>query len=293
MTLPSDVEVGGIPDVLSVFGLGAPIEIVPIREGLSNHNYAVRTDQDEYVVKFLVAQTDATVENDVAIQRQLRNAGIGTPLYLPNVEGKHLYRGSNNIRAVISKKIDGVTPRRVTARLAADIGRHLAIFHTQVRALPHTNNAGLLNPAAAVVDSDAVRAVAAQSLPRGIIHGDLHSGNVLVDARRPDSVVAIMDFEEAGENLFLLDLAVTVMATFTEDAWEPRFEPDLMRAAIQGYESVRVLTDDEYIWLPHAIGYASEAWINWFMASGHQRYARIRRRLYDEFRIWWNQETDE
>jgi hypothetical protein len=47
---------------------------------------------------------------------------------------------------------------------------------------------------------------------------------------------------------------------------------------------VRVLTNDEHIWLPAAVGYAREALINWFIANGFDQYAGFHQRLYDGFR---------
>ena len=127
-----------------------------------------------------------------------------------------------------------------------------------------------------------------QPLPRGIIHGDLHAGNVLVDRSNRARVIAILDFEEAGENLYLIDLALTLMAEGAP--WDAdSMDPDLLRAVKQGYESIRPLTEAEKSWLPVAIRYASEAWINWFEANGYERYARQHRRRYD--RIRWMLES--
>lgn len=278
----SEIEASSIPEVLSIFGLGTPRGITPINHGLANHNFAVSTQQGEYVVKFLVSQAPKTIENDLAVQQQLRQAGVGAPLYLPNRDGDYLYRGPDDVSAVVARKIEGVTPHHMSVELATDIGRHLALFHVSVTALPKANNAGLMNPAVAAVDSDGARRLLEQPLPRGIIHGDMHGGNVLADPRRPDRVVAILDFEEAGENLYLIDLAVTLMGVAAPPGSDV-IEPELMRAARQGYESVRRLTDEERLWLPRAIGYASEAWIKWFRANGFERYARQHEQRYDSF----------
>ena len=270
-----------IPDVLSFFGLGPAAHVAAAGFGISNHNYMVDTEQGEYVVKFLVNQAPEAIENDVAIQRQLGGAGIRAPGYLQDAEGRFLYR-HDVMTAVLSRKLDGMPPRHMSPALAADIGQHLALFHTSVQSLPYSNASGPMNPSVAVVDSEPARRLPDQPLPRGIIHGDLHSGNVLVDPHDPDRVVAMLDFEEAGENLYLLDLAVTLM-----DVGFPRgsdrIDPYQVRAGKRGYETVRPLTEQEEVWLPRAIRYASEAWINWFLANGYERYARQHQRRYDSF----------
>lgn len=95
-------------------------------------------------------------------------------------------------------------------------------------------------------------------------------------------MIAILDFEEAGENLYLIDLAVTLMSVSSSTSREA-IEPELMCAAKQGFETVRRLTDEEVFWLPRAIKYASEACIKWFMANGFDEYARQHQRRYGSF----------
>ncbi len=99
---------------------------------------------------------------------------------------------------MISEKIDGVTPRQ----MISGIGRHLALFHTSVVACPNPNEVGsLMNPGVSGVNTEWARALLDQPLRRGIIHVELHIGNVLVDPRHQDRVIALLDFEEAGESV--------------------------------------------------------------------------------------------
>lgn len=279
----SEIEADSIPVVLSFFGVGICLGIAPITNGIANHNFVVSTDQGDFVVKFLVTQTPETIENDVAIQQQLSQAGVGTAHYRRSRDGEYLYRGHHNLNAVISEKIDGVPPRQMSVDLVSDIGRHLALFHVSVTACPNPHQAGsLMKPGVSGVNTAWAQRLLDQPLPKGIIHGDLHSGNVLVDPRQRDRVIALLDFEEAGENLYLIDLAVTLMSVSSSTDREA-IEPELMRAAKQGYETVRGLTDEEVFWLPQAIRYASEACINWFMANGFDEYAEQHRQRYDSF----------
>ncbi len=76
------------------------------------------------------------------------------------------------------------------------------------------------------------------ALPRGLIHGDLFRDNVLWQG---DRIVALLDFESASLGSYAFDLAVTLLAWCFGDG----FEPGLMRAMVEGYESVRALEDVE------------------------------------------------
>ena len=266
-----------------MFGVGTPLEIAQIDNGLSNHNYVVRTDQGEFVVKFLVTQLPENIENDVAIQRQLLQADLRTLQYLSRPDGGFVYHGHDGTNAVISAKLDGVTPRHVSVELVANIGRHLALFHRSVVACPNPNVRGLMNHDVSGVRATWAHQLLRQPLPKGVIHGDLHTGNVLIDPLNPACVTAILDFEEAGENLYLIDLAATLVGvSSTFDGVS--IDPELLRAARRGYETVRTLTDEESTWLPQAFRYANEAWINWFTRYGFGDYARQHRRRFDSFR---------
>jgi Ser/Thr protein kinase RdoA (MazF antagonist) len=103
---------------------------------------------------------------------------------------------------------------------------------------------------------------------------------VIVDPANPSRVLAILDFEEAGHNILLLDLALTLMSVVFPSGVD-RMDPELMRAGRRGYESIRRLTDDEVAWLPHSLSYAGEAWIDWFQRQGYDRYARQHHRRYE------------
>jgi homoserine kinase type II len=81
-------------------------------------------------------------------------------------------------------------------------------------------------------------------VPQGIVHGDLFRDNVLfkcAEGEGHDEIVALLDFESASDGRFVYDLAVTVLAWCMGDA----FEPELARAIVEGYESVRALEDRE------------------------------------------------
>ena len=75
---------------------------------------------------------------------------------------------------------------------------------------------------------------AGRGLPAGLVHGDLFRDNVLWEG---DQVAALLDFESAFRGPLAYDLAVLLLAWCYADA----FEPDLARALVRGYESVRPL----------------------------------------------------
>ena len=264
---PDSQIVAKIPDVLAYFALGTSLDILPIKDGISNRNFFANTEHGDYIVKFLVNQPIATLENDLAIQKQLKRVGIHAPEYLQSADGSYVYK-EGDIKAVISRKIDGVPPRKASPPLAYTLGQTLATFHFAVTNLPNPQHTGLLHPSVSGVQSE----IFAQSFPRGIIHGDFHLGNALVSPHNPDQLIAILDFEEAHDNQYLADLAVMLMAVCASLDGEA-LDLRLTQAAISGYQSVRALTDQEKLVLPAAVQYAAHTWIKWFLAHGYTRYA--------------------
>lgn len=83
-----------------------------------------------------------------------------------------------------------------------------------------------------------LRAERSDDLPQGLIHGDLFRDNVLVNG---DQVVGLLDFESASRGTFVFDLMVTLLAW----CFGEKLEPELVRAMVLGYISVRPLEPKE------------------------------------------------
>jgi len=98
-----------------------------------------------------------------------------------------------------------------------------------------------------------------ESLPQGILHGDVFPDNVIGDG----AVAAILDLEEASIGPCAFDL----MMAFVGFGWNED-EPliDRWDALLEGYESIRPLTQDEKLALPALHRYATlsiAAWRYW------------------------------
>src|SRR6185295_5470818 len=96
----------------------------------------------------------------------------------------------------------------------------------------------------------ALRAERDPTLPLGLIHGDLFIDNVLFhaapgaapDPAQASTLTALLDFELASWGRLAYDLAVTLLAfAFGRDD----FRPELVRAMLAGYASVRSPSDAE------------------------------------------------
>ena len=218
-------EVPSIDAVLAYFGLGTAKSVTQTQLGMANRSFRVITTTGaQYVVKILVHQSERLLINELAIQQQLHAHGIVAPRYIQSPTGEYVYRHASvtDFVAVASATIKGVHPNLVSRQLAHNMGNMLANYHAAVRSLPVAHT-GWLNrttaslPAAESEHSagkEAALALIAQGepmfashMPSGIIHGDFHTGNLLVRSQSDARIVAMLDFEEAEENLLLVDVA--------------------------------------------------------------------------------------
>ena len=93
------------------------------------------------------------------------------------------------------------------ARLAADLGpRPSGMFRFFVE------------------EFEQLRDQIAVPLPGGLIHGDVFPDNTLF--RAGGELVALLDFQDAGEDALLFDLAMTIHGfCFPEETWSPKSQP--------------------------------------------------------------------
>jgi len=108
-------------------------------------------------------------------------------------------------------------------------------------------------------ESESLRNQIPEGLPQGVLHGDVFPDNVIGDG----SVAAILDLEEA----FVGPCAFDLMMAFVGFGWNED-EPltDRWNALLEGYESIRPLTQNERGALPALHRYATlsiAAWRYW------------------------------
>jgi homoserine kinase type II len=240
----------------------APVQgLKPIPAGTVNSSYAVElAGQGPRFLRIYEEQDRGGALGEAQLLAHLADRGVKTPPPLRRRDGE-LVGVLHGKPAVLFPWCEGTTRclRGVTAGDAKCVGRALARVHRAGEGA--TLRAGRFRPEdlfvrleriAACTDptlaaeAEVLRvklhdAVAArdESLPRGLVHGDLFRDNVLWD--ETGNVQALLDFESASEGPFAFDLMVTVHAWCFRDG----FEPDLARGIVEGYEEERPLGERE------------------------------------------------
>ncbi len=243
------------------YALGELVRFDGIPAGSVNSNFALVTDKGRYFLRIYEEQGDAGARAEGELLAKLAAAGVATPA--PIARGD----GSGTI-GVVAGKPSAVFPwkdgthrcqasvsrddcRRVGAALAAvhragegtvrDAGRfRYEDLVERIARIASATDAALAAEAPilrAKLDVHTARRDA--GLPRGVIHGDLFRDNVLFAA--DGSIAALLDFESASDGVLAYDLMVTVLAWCFGDA----LDMPLVRAMVEGYESVRPLSDAE------------------------------------------------
>ncbi len=255
------------------FALGQIEDSRGTQFGIGNENYHVRTDKGNFVVRRLWEQTVEGLKNEMAIQSQLREAGIRTSQLLESPEGSYVYLFKDQI-VTVSKKIEGVHPERVDNTLAQKMGELLATFHQSVTKLPVSSKQWLNKDYAkaklAELQEGELKTLIGQritdnsdifdlDLPKGVIHGDLYVGNLLIT---PEGELVVFDFETSEKNILLIDIARSILDMDSEEAF------------LKGYQQIRSLTVEELQNLKKAKLYVSGAMAAWLVDRGQEEGAR-------------------
>ncbi|WP_155733806.1 phosphotransferase, partial [Moraxella catarrhalis] len=128
-----------------------------------------------------------------------------------------------------------------------------------------------------------------QDLPKGLCHLDMFADNTLWDfTGDTPKLTGLLDFTEVSVEHYLMDIAITINDFCTtwgnaNDGESVNFNTDKMTAFIDGYESVRPLTDNEKTALPVMLAYS--ATIFWLLRLNVIHYNREQGRTGDDIMV--------
>ncbi|MEM7448407.1 MAG: homoserine kinase [Myxococcota bacterium] len=254
----SEAEATGL---LRVHGLDPLDKIETISAGSVNSNFFLHLPNGKKVFARIYEEQEADgVAYEWTLLDHLLSRGIPVPRRVPGsspgqcrVSGKptalfEIVGGEESCQASVSQErafavgqaIASVhlaaadfTPRKESRFRTQDIERRLR--------LPEVRSTPTLAPAIAAIRRalETVRQTPTESLPRGVIHGDLFRDNVRWEGSQ---IVAIIDWESASDGDLIFDLVVTLLAWCFGD----EMDWGLGRALFDGYRSTRELEAAEW-----------------------------------------------
>lgn len=266
MAVYTDVAEGELEAFLRDYPAGDLLSYKGIAEGSENSNYLLHTTSGSYILTLYEKRVDvADLPFFLGLMEHLSGKGISCPLPVKRHDGTFLSRLAGR-PAVIITFLEGVWPRRPTARHCREVGRALAGLHLAGADFPLTRKNALaidgwrtlwdasreraweVEPGlAAEVDADFAKLERnwPTNVPSGIIHADLFPDNVFFLG---DNLSGLIDFYFACNDLYAYDLAICLNAWCFEKDFS--FNVTKGAALLAGYQSVRALSEAEKRALP-------------------------------------------
>ncbi len=254
----------------TAFDLGDLTGSRAIAAGTINSNFALETSRGRFFLRVNEGKAEADVAWEARLVGALAAAGVATPPPLAARDGRPYapVPGHPGKWASAFPWRGGHHLDDVTVPVAHELGAQLARLHVAGLALPtdwrrtsiydhahlarrydgfRANPDLALAPAIAIIGEELLRAASSserREATQGIIHGDLFRDNVLWEGER---ITAILDFEQASGGSLAYDLAVCI----NDWCWTgAAFDLALVRALVDGYQSVRSLPDGDRRALP-------------------------------------------
>lgn len=264
MSVYTSVSDDEMREFLNDYNLGDFISLQGIAQGITNSNYFLTTTKGRFVLTVFETLQQRELPFFLELKQHLSKNGVACPAPVMRKDGKFdsILVGKPACLVTCLKGSDTSWP---TANQCFHTGAMLAKMHLAGQSFPskmanpryrdwwhnaYAQLSPLLNAEDAALlksEIDYLDTNNGESLPSGIIHADLFKDNVLLDG---EEVAGFIDFYYACNGNFMYDLAIAV------NDWartaSNHLDKELEKAFIEGYESVRPLSDEERAYFPTA-----------------------------------------
>lgn len=255
-------------DFLITYGVGQPLSLTGIAEGVENSNYLLETTHARYILTLYekrVAQQDLPFF--LSLMAHLANKGLCSPAPVVDHQGAMLNRLCGKPAALVNF-CEGTSKPAPSPSDCAMLGSTLAQLHEAAADFPQVraNSLSLAGWQSLVEKcvTEATRCApglgtkienelaylrahwpAPDTLPYGVIHADLFSDNVLF---KDEKITGVLDFYFSCTDFYAYDLAICL------NAWVFDTQGRLLQAhaqkLLQAYQKHRPLTEAEKKTLP-------------------------------------------
>jgi homoserine kinase type II len=266
MAVYTEVPDSELEEFIARYDIGRVVSCKGIAEGVENSNFLLHTEQGSYILTLYEKRVKSSdLPFFIGLMEHLARKGLACPTPIHQRSGEALSQLCGRPAAIISF-LEGMWPRRPTARHCQLLGEALANFHLAgadfamtrpndlslagwrrlfeaCRERAHEVSPGLADELARELD------LMEQQWPRdlatGTIHADLFPDNVFF---LQDRLSGIIDFYFACTDFYAYDVAVCL------NAW--CFEPNLdfnatkARGLIANYRKLRAMPKEEIAALP-------------------------------------------
>ena len=260
-------------EIIEDYGLVKLLSSTGIASGSVNSNYLLETPRGKHLLRIDEVKGELEVKRELDLLLFLRKHGFPCPQPVADRKSRY-YREAGGKCLSVYRYYDGrvVRPERLTGAQLESIGRVLADLHgigksykkgidnrfsfervADVYGEVRRHLPSYFKRIVRTLDDEAeyLQNYLESKLPKGIIHGDLFTDNLIM---KGEKVVAVLDFEAACRGKFIFDLATAVNALcFDGEHYQlKRFE-----ALISGYEALRALSLAEWDAFPNELRFSA------------------------------------
>ena len=237
-----------------------------ITEGVENTNYLIKTSEQDYILTIYEKRVD---ENDlpffIKLLSYLSENKFPCPKPIANKNNEKINRIKNKNAALVTF-LNGQSKNKITSEECFEIGKITAQLHeiTKKFDINRKNNLSIENwdsifekTIKQKIDLDESIIKKAKNylnflkdkwpknLPQGIIHGDLFPDNIFFTNNK---VSGIIDFYFACNDFFAYEIAICINSLCFDN--NSTFNMTKAKNLIDGYTSIRTLSEDEKKYLP-------------------------------------------
>lgn len=261
MSVYTSVSEKEFSEVLKNYTLGDFVSAQGIQAGVENTNYFLITTRGKYVFTLFEKINHQQLTLYISLLQELSIAGIVCPQPQADINNKTINQLKNKPFTIVTR-LNGKNLNSANAAHCKAVATELAKLHTTP--LTNTNFSDDLfrnrrgktwreNTAKTLINNlssndaellsselELQQSFDDSELPRGIIHADLFKDNALFEK---DKLSGVIDLYDACYDSYLYDISITINAWCTDNNGE--LIESLVTAFLQGYQSLRVLTDAE------------------------------------------------
>jgi homoserine kinase type II len=237
-----------------------------ITEGVENTNYLIKTSEQDYILTIYEKRVD---ENDlpffIKLLSYLSENKFPCPKPIANNNNEKINRIKNKNAALVTF-LNGQSKNKITSEECFEIGKITAQLHeiTKKFDINRKNNLSIENWESIFektikqkidLDESIIKKTKnylnflkdkwPKNLPQGIIHADLFPDNIFFTNNK---VSGIIDFYFACNDFFAYEIAICINSLCFDN--NSTFNMTKAKNLIDGYTSIRTLSEDEKKYLP-------------------------------------------
>jgi len=253
-----------LKELFSKYNLGKLLNYKEIKDGIENTNYFIQTEKGKFILTLYEKRVD---EKDlpffISLMKNLFDKNFPSPEPIINKNGNYISEISEKKAAVVSF-LEGSAKKNLDPDNCYDVGIYTAKLHSITKNLTgkrenklsidswetiynkvkkdcskiHPNLAGVIEK-----NLNEIKENWPTQLPAGIIHADLFPDNIFFKGKK---LSGIIDFYFSCYDYYAFEIAICLNALCFEGIKENlSFNVTKAKKFIDGYSSIRILTDEE------------------------------------------------